>query len=95
MVKILSLCIRLYKLLISPLTGPHCRFHPTCSGYFLQALEQHGAWKGSLLGIRRICKCHPLHEGGFDPVPPACSHDKDQLIPDTSANRNIPVSHGS
>lgn len=61
--------IRLYQRLLSPLLGPRCRFHPTCSAYALQALEQHGALRGALLAARRIARCHPLNEGGFDPVP--------------------------
>jgi len=69
MVKLLSIIILGYKRLISPLFGPHCRFYPSCSSYFLQALETHGAIKGCWLGLRRICRCHPLNEGGVDPVP--------------------------
>ena len=62
--------IRLYQRLLSPLLGPRCRFHPTCSAYAVQALEQHGVVRGSVLAARRIARCHPLNEGGFDPVPP-------------------------
>lgn len=74
MVKLLSSFILAYKRLLSPLLGRHCRFYPSCSSYFLQALETHGALKGSWLGIKRICRCHPLAEGGMDPVPgtPCC-----------------------
>jgi hypothetical protein len=61
--------IRFYQRRISPLTGPTCRFHPTCSQYTLQAVQKYGALKGSWLGIRRIFRCHPFHPGGFDPVP--------------------------
>lgn len=61
--------IRLYQRLLSPLLGPRCRFHPTCSAYAVQALQQHGALRGSMLAARRIARCHPLNEGGFDPVP--------------------------
>ena len=67
--KLLLVLIRFYQKAISPLTPPTCRFHPTCSRYGLEAIEIHGAWKGSWLMIRRISKCHPFHEGGFDPVP--------------------------
>ncbi|MGQ0586065.1 MAG: membrane protein insertion efficiency factor YidD [Gammaproteobacteria bacterium] len=67
--------VRLYQLLLSPLlnlvSGPRCRFHPTCSAYAVQALERHGAVRGSILAARRVARCHPLNEGGFDPVPPA------------------------
>lgn len=61
--------VRLYQRLLSPLLGPRCRFHPTCSTYAIQALERHGAVRGSWLAVRRIVRCHPLNEGGFDPVP--------------------------
>ena len=71
MVKILSFFIICYKKCLSPLLGQHCRFYPTCSSYCLQALETHGAIKGSLLGAKRLCRCHPLNEGGIDHVPPA------------------------
>ncbi|WP_342514858.1 membrane protein insertion efficiency factor YidD [Sporosarcina sp. FSL K6-1522] len=69
MKKILMLLIRFYQKAISPLTPPSCRFYPTCSHYGLEAIEKHGALKGSWLAVRRISKCHPFHEGGFDPVP--------------------------
>ena len=61
--------IRLYQRLLSPLLGPRCRFHPTCSAYAVQALERHGVVRGSFLAARRIVRCHPLNEGGLDPVP--------------------------
>ena len=61
--------IRLYQLIISPHLGPRCRFHPSCSHYAHQALEQHGAWRGSWLALRRIGRCHPWNPGGLDPVP--------------------------
>ncbi|GEN83876.1 putative membrane protein insertion efficiency factor [Sporosarcina luteola] len=61
--------IKIYQKIISPLTPPSCRFYPTCSHYGVEAIEKHGALKGTWLAIRRISKCHPFHEGGFDPVP--------------------------
>ncbi|RED61684.1 membrane protein insertion efficiency factor YidD [Cohnella lupini] len=61
--------IRFYRKVISPLTPPSCRFLPTCSEYALEAIEVHGALKGSYLAVRRISKCHPFHRGGYDPVP--------------------------
>ncbi|MDO5374949.1 MAG: membrane protein insertion efficiency factor YidD [Staphylococcus rostri] len=62
-------CIRFYQRFISPLTPPSCRFYPTCSNYAVEAIQVHGALKGSWLAIKRILKCHPFHKGGFDPVP--------------------------
>lgn len=61
--------IRGYQKLISPLFGANCRYYPTCSRYTYEAIELHGAIKGSWLGVRRIARCHPFHEGGVDPVP--------------------------
>ncbi len=66
--KIMIAMIRFYQNFISPLFPPTCRFTPTCSVYFIQALEKYGVIKGSYLGIRRILKCHPWHEGGYDPL---------------------------
>ena len=60
-----------YRYLLSPLLGPSCRFYPTCSVYAGEAIETHGALKGSWLAVKRILKCHPWHPGGVDPVPPA------------------------
>ncbi|MFB7139096.1 membrane protein insertion efficiency factor YidD [Gottfriedia sp. NPDC056225] len=67
--KILIGIIRFYQKWISPATPPSCRFYPTCSHYGLEALQTHGALKGSYLTTKRILKCHPFHPGGFDPVP--------------------------
>ncbi len=67
--------IRFYRKFISPLTPPSCRFVPTCSAYALEAIEVHGAAKGSWLAAKRIAKCHPLHAGGYDPVPPRVSRE--------------------
>jgi putative membrane protein insertion efficiency factor len=61
--------IWVYRYAVSPLLGPRCRFYPTCSCYADEAIEQHGALKGSYLAVRRILRCHPWHAGGFDPVP--------------------------
>ncbi|MBD7907758.1 membrane protein insertion efficiency factor YidD [Sporosarcina gallistercoris] len=69
MKKIVLLLIRFYQKMISPLTPPSCRFYPTCSHYGVEAVETHGVFKGLWLTIVRISKCHPFHEGGFDPVP--------------------------
>ncbi|MEE6452222.1 MULTISPECIES: membrane protein insertion efficiency factor YidD [Bacillaceae] len=67
--KILIGIIRFYQKWISPATPPSCRFYPTCSSYGLEAIQTHGALKGTYLTTKRILKCHPLHPGGYDPVP--------------------------
>ncbi|MEO0999277.1 MAG: membrane protein insertion efficiency factor YidD [Pseudomonadota bacterium] len=67
---LIALPIRAYRLIGSPWVGRNCRFQPTCSAYALEALEKHGAFRGTLLMLRRISRCHPLGSSGFDPVPP-------------------------
>ena len=66
---ILLFLIRCYRLFISPLFPPCCRFYPTCSTYAMQAIEKYGAAKGGWLAFKRIMRCHPFHDGGYDPVP--------------------------
>ena len=63
--------IRLYQLTLSRLLGDVCRFEPSCSRYAVACLESHGAVRGGLLSVVRVCKCHPFHPGGYDPPPPA------------------------
>lgn len=65
----LLLLLRGYQLGVSPFLGQNCRFYPSCSDYAAQAIDLHGAARGSLLAARRLCKCHPWHPGGLDPVP--------------------------
>ena len=65
----LKLLIKAYQWMISPLLGPRCRFYPTCSDYAIEAIDRHGAWRGTRLAFKRLVKCHPFHEGGLDPVP--------------------------
>ncbi len=67
--KVLIFPIRVYQRVLSPLLPNRCRFYPTCSHYAVEAIEKHGAMKGLWLAIKRILKCHPLHPGGYDPVP--------------------------
>ena len=67
---VLIALIDAYRLLLSPFFGTQCRFLPTCSAYAREAIDIHGALKGSWLTLRRLSKCHPWHEGGIDNVPP-------------------------
>ena len=66
---VLTFLIRVYQVALSPLLGPNCRYYPTCSQYAIEAMETHGSLHGTWLTIKRISRCHPWHEGGFDPVP--------------------------
>jgi putative membrane protein insertion efficiency factor len=66
--------IRVYRFTLSPFIGGQCRFYPTCSHYAETALKEYGAWRGTIMGIKRIFRCHPWHEGGYDPVPERRSH---------------------
>lgn len=76
--------LRIYQRYVSPLKGaPSCRFHPTCSSYAIQAIEEHGALKGSWMGLKRVLRCHPFHPGGYDPVPP--KRGKEQRPPSHEA----------
>lgn len=72
---LLSVPVWIYRKVISPCKPPTCRFRPTCSAYALEALRVHGALRGSWLATKRICRCHPFTEPGFDPVPPPRSAD--------------------
>ncbi|WP_374302743.1 membrane protein insertion efficiency factor YidD [Ferrovibrio sp.] len=85
--RLLSLPIKAYRLILSPWIGHGCRYQPTCSCYALEALEKHGAARGSYLAVRRLARCHPFGGSGYDPVPPA--HN------DTSSIKNSSVQQGS
>lgn len=69
MKKLFLTLIRFYQTAISAYTPARCRYYPTCSSYAYTAISRFGAWKGGLLAIMRILRCHPFHPGGFDPVP--------------------------
>ena len=69
MKKLVSGMIRFYQIFISPITGPHCRYLPSCSQYMLEAINRYGVFKGGWLGIKRILRCNPWVKGGYDPVP--------------------------
>ena len=71
MKRLLLLCLRGYRYFLSPFIGNQCRFAPTCSVYASEAIERFGAGRGGLLAMRRLARCHPWHEGGWDPVPEA------------------------
>lgn len=75
MKQILIGLIRGYKSLISPVLPPACRFYPTCSEYAMEAIDRFGIFRGGWMAIARILRCHPLHPGGYDPVPPKDDHD--------------------
>jgi putative membrane protein insertion efficiency factor len=69
MAKGLILLIKVYRLLLSPWLGSHCRFYPSCSQYAMEALEKHGILQGGWLALKRLLRCHPWYAGGVDPVP--------------------------
>lgn len=72
--KPLILLIHAYRLLLSPFLGQHCRFTPSCSCYAIEAIERHGAVRGAWLAVRRLGRCHPWCQGGYDPVPDNNKH---------------------
>ncbi|MDP6126481.1 MAG: membrane protein insertion efficiency factor YidD [Candidatus Latescibacteria bacterium] len=67
--RLLIVAIELYRLALSPLLGPSCRFAPSCSEYAIEAVSRHGVISGSFMAVKRVAKCHPWHLGGHDPVP--------------------------
>ncbi len=80
--------LKAYRLLISPLYGQVCRYHPSCSAYALEAVTQHGSIRGSWLAVRRLARCHPWAAGGYDPVPKIAEPPRPQssrTIPTTGA----------
>ncbi len=69
MKQVFCFLIRLYRKWVSPILPPSCRYYPTCSAYALEAVERYGAFRGGLLAVKRVLRCHPYHPGGYDPVP--------------------------
>lgn len=80
---LLLLLVRFYRLILSPVLlasfGPACRYEPSCSAYMIQAIETHGAMRGSIFGLKRLCRCHPWGGSGYDPVPPSPSSSASAL----------------
>lgn len=69
MKRLFIILVKFYQYAISPLLGNNCRYYPTCSAYMIEAIERFGIVKGVWLGLKRLGRCHPFHEGGIDPVP--------------------------
>ena len=69
MTRLLIGLLRLYQIGLSPFFGQQCRFNPTCSQYGIECIHKHGAWRGVVLTLKRLSRCHPWHAGGSDPVP--------------------------
>ncbi len=69
MKRLLVVLLRTYQYAISPFLGRRCRYYPSCSEYAVEAVQKYGALKGGWLGVKRVCRCHPWHPGGYDPVP--------------------------
>ena len=72
--KIVVMLLRIYKAVLSPFLGQNCRFQPGCANYAMEAVERHGVIRGAWMAIKRIGRCHPWHDGGYDPVPECKSH---------------------
>lgn len=91
--------IRVYQATLSKvilaLAGPVCRFQPSCSRYAIACIQGHGALRGSLLSVKRLCRCHPLHPGGYDPPPPPRSRAEigPQPLDDGAASGSAPPDH--
>jgi hypothetical protein len=95
---ILLLFVRGYQVSFSGLYGAVCRFEPSCSAYAVACLENHGAIRGSLLSLVRICKCHPFHPGGYDPPPPAAAPSDGPAPPASpcaAPSKTLQETHGS
>ena len=77
--EILAGGVRAYQLTLRAVIGAHCRYEPSCSHYAIEALRMHGALRGTALATKRILRCNPWHEGGYDPVPADCSSSHDRI----------------
>lgn len=88
---VLVALLKAYRFAISPLYGQVCRYYPTCSAYALEAVQTHGAARGSWLAARRVCRCHPWAAGGLDPVPPARDAGVASQPPDATDSPEPPV----
>lgn len=75
MQRLLIVLLRGYQYALSPLLGPRCRFQPSCSHYAIEALQRHGVRRGGWLTLRRLARCHPWGDAGYDPVPPCTCHN--------------------
>jgi putative membrane protein insertion efficiency factor len=84
--RVLLAMIRAYGRFVSPLLGRNCRYLPTCSAYAHEAIEVHGGLRGTWLALRRLGRCHPFHDGGFDPVPPLVDHRSGRSGPSQSGS---------
>ena len=93
----LVLLLNGYRRFISPLLAERCRFYPSCSAYALEAVQGHGAVRGSWLAVRRLSRCHPFHAGGLDPVPaPRLKAETKSSAARTAGGQTAPIrSQGS
>lgn len=89
---VVSIPLHAYRLLLSPLLGPACRYAPSCSAYALEAIATHGALRGWALALRRLSRCHPWGGSGYDPVPPLAAADLHRLpsLPSRGLTDGIP-----
>lgn len=68
MTRLIIFLVHVYRVTLAPFMGGHCRFHPSCSQYMIDAVNKHGPWRGTWRGIKRICRCHPFGGSGYDPA---------------------------
>ena len=92
--RVLMVLLAGYRRFVSPLLGPRCRFYPSCSAYALEAVQVHGALRGSWLAVRRLSRCHPFHAGGLDPVPGTGRDQGSATVADTNVVSSDGISPG-